>query len=278
MGRIQQVTGAFALAAFAALGGGCINLQPDVKPGVKANPPVETMHDPAVQQAAAKMPALVPSASLAALAKASATDLPKGSATDMALAWQNKVAQLPDPTRNGAMINGVVGQMFLFAADSKPAQANGTLTVEMFDHSPGVPDGKRLGQWTFEKDALKKLTTMDERFGKSYALFLVWPEYDPNVSRVKLTVRYDPERGFPLYAPASTLTFDNGSHGSPTSSRTQTNPGVAVAGFGGLPAAAPPAQRFAPPLDPLPVGGRNVPPLAAPTSPNLPSIVIPRQP
>jgi hypothetical protein len=265
MGRLQQVNGAFALMVTVAIGGGCLPVRTDGKSALVKDPVVsETRVDPAVEQASAKVPAAVPSASMAALAKASATELPKGAATDIALAWQNKVAQLPDPTRNGAMIHGVVGQMFLFAADSKAAQANGTLTVEMLDQSPGVPEGKRLGKWTFEKDVLKKLITMDERFGKSYALFLPWPEYDPNVSRVKLLVRFDPEKSYPLYAAASTLTFDFGANGSPTHQRRQVT-GVDAAGFGGLNSPPPSAPQPPPALNPFPVGGRNAPSLPAPT-------------
>ena len=260
MGRLQQVSGAFALTVSAALGGGCMHWNPLNAPGhdqAKANAIAsEPRVDPGVQQASAKVPAVVPSASLAALAKASSGELPKGAATDLALAWQNKVAQLPDPTRNGAMIYGVVGQMFLFGADSKAAQANGSLTVEMLDQSPGAPEGKRLGKWTFEKDILKKLVTMDERFGKSYALFLPWPEYDPNVSRVKLKVRFDPEKSYPLFAPEAMLTFDYGGNGSPTHQK-RTVTGSDVAGFGGLNPPSPTAPRPLPTLDPLPVGGRN---------------------
>lgn len=274
MGRLQQMIGAFALASSAALGGGCTTLHPFAQPAETPKGPSvsETRADSEVQQASAKVPAAAPSASIAALAKASSASIPKDSAADIVLAWQNKVAQLPDPTRNGAMNHGVVGQLFLFTPDSKVAAVNGKLTVEMFDQA----DGKRLGTWTFEKDVLKRMVTSDERFGKCIALFLLWPEYDPNVTRVKLTARYDPEKGYPLFAPVATLTFDARDRGEAIHTK-RTVSGVDAAGFGGLPPATPNVSQPPPPLNPLPVGGRNaqsLPPVNPATGANLPPLVI----
>jgi len=281
MDRFQQVTRAFALGVCVAVGGGCVNTRPfgDMQPAKTtpaATPSGDAKVDPKVQQAGAKAPATLPTSPIAALAKSVARDPGRGAATEIFVAWQNKVAQLPDPTRNGAPIHGVVGQLFLFSADSKAAMANGQLVVEMYDITTR-PDGPRLGTWTFDKDTLKKFVTMDERFGKCYAIFLPWPEYDPAVGRVKLKVRFDPERGYPLFTPESPLTFDKGTNSS-VINRTQTlNPGLSMAGgFGGISAipSAPPASL--PPLDPVPIGGRNVPPnpSATPTPSNLPPLVI----
>ena len=267
MGRLQQISAACALAVSSL--GGCAHLQPLNQTGpeqAKANAMAPGV-DPGVQQASAKVPAAVPSATSAALAKASSTPPAKDAATDIVLAWQNKIGQLPDPTKNGAMLHGVVGQLFLFTAESQFAQANGRLTVEMTNQA----DGTRLGTWTFEKDVLKRMTTMDERFGKCYAIFLPWPEYDPSVTRVKFKSRYEPEKGgYPLFAPEATLTFDNES-GKPIHTKKAVS-GIDAAGFGGLqPPTSTQAPRSLPPLDPLPVGGRN----AANTLPaNLPPLVI----
>lgn len=290
MGRIQlrQVIRALGLTACLAGGGGCITVQTDAEGRLKSvsvgEPPAiaksaepkagDPKVDPAVQQAAAK----VPTASITSVARAAIKDLPRGSAAEISVGWQNKVAQLPDPTRNGALIHGVVGQMFLFTSDFKPAEANGQLVVEMYDITRQPNEENRLGTWTFDKDTLKRLVTMDERFGKCYALFLPWPEYNPQVGRVKLKVRFDPERGgYPLFAKESPLTFDNEFTAAFNKTQT-TNPIGVPAGFAGLPASAPAAPRPLPPLDPLPVGGRNSPvaPAGPPVSlpPNLPSLVI----
>ena len=288
MGRLQQVA-ALGLAACVALGGGCIHVHRDAEGNLKAvdlkapaeptapkAPDVGT--DPAVKQAAATIPAQS-TASVAALSKLVKTDLPKGAATEIALTWMPKVGYLPDPTHNGDMIAGLVGQMFLFGPGYQAAVANGNLVVEMFDETgrPGL-NGTRLGTWTLDKDALRKLVTMDERFGKSYALFLPWPEYKADIGRVKVTARYEPERGYPLYAPAATVALDNGTNSS-VARHTQTVGAPAGdpnfgGGFMGLPASAPTASRVVPPLDPLPVGARS-----ATVSPpaNLPPFVITAQ-
>jgi hypothetical protein len=121
---------------------------------------------------------------------------------------------------------------------------------------------------------------MDERFGKCYALFLPWPEYNPQVGRVRLKVRFDQERGFPLYAKESPLTFDNDFTAAFNRSQSSGTIGSSVAGFGGVTPSGATAPRPLPPLDPLPLGGRNAPVGPAPSSganplpPNLPSLII----
>lgn len=306
MGRVQQVTGALGLVACVALGGGCIHVHRDADGKLKsisANAldakPAEAKVDPTVTPASATIPAAATTASVASLAKFAGKDVSKGTPTEIALTWQPKVAHLPDPTHNGALIAGVVGQMFLFGPGYQPAQANGKLVIEMFDETGRAGasgDGPRLGGWTFDKDTLRKLITMDERFGKSYALFLPSPDYKPAISRVKLTARFEPERGYPLYAPNSTLTFDTENVGQTTSTRSQTIGGATTgtgapsglpsnfgnpssAGFMGQPASPQTAPVVVPPLNPLPIGGRSA--TGAPSAPspsnvptNLPPLVI----
>lgn len=287
MGRLQQVAVALGLAACAALGGGCITVHRDAEGKLKSvdmkvpdGPKApEAVVDPNVKQASATIPGQA-TATIAAMAK-HGSELPKGSATEFALTWQNKVGYLPDPTHNGDMIAGLVGQMFLFGPGYQPAVANGKLVVEMFDESgrPGI-NGTRLGTYTFEKDALRKLVTMDERFGKSYAVFLPWPDYKAEIGRVKVTARFEPERGYPLYAPVAVVTLDNGTNKSVARSSQTVGAPAGDAGFSGgfmgLPPSAAVAPRTVPPLDPLPVGGKSAtnPSATAPLPANLSPFVI----
>src|SRR5204863_4348378 len=217
-------------------------------------------------------------------------------------AWRKKIEYLPDPSRDGSMGPGLVGQMFLFTTTSQFAPADGRLVVEMFDETTRAvqPQPKapvRLGRWCFEKDVLKRLVTVDERFGKCYALFLPWPDYRPDVTKVRLTVKYEPEHGHPLYAEPFLMVIDNGQPaalagfgsadslpvGGPPVGATGFAPPAAgmmpPAGFGGLP---PGAAGFAPPtagmVMPPPAGAGMAPPAGCPQIPpgGLGTIVIPR--
>ena len=294
---------AAGLAAAFGFGTGCIHVHTDADGRVKSvevrtsepksAPADKPKTDPGVKQAAATIPAAVTALPQMALAKLTGKGEPaKGSPIEIAVAWHNRPAQLNDPANNGKMVTGLVGQMFLFGPNSQPAPANGKLVIEMFDETPGAgaaTEPRRLGGWTFEKDALRRLTTMDERFGKCYALFLPWPDYTPAITRVKLTTRLDPEKGYPLFTPPSSLTLDTsatGSMGGPAMSAAPplmigTGPASSApaAGFMGFPAGPQPAPNVLPPLSPLPIGGRsatgepaaNVPPGLAPIAFTIPS-------
>ena len=88
-------------------------------------------------------------------------------ATEFACAWQNRLAQLPDPTKNGASVTGLPGQMFLYAADGpeklKPAVPVGELTIVVYDETPrpqGMPS-KEPQTWHFGKDKLENAIPPD---------------------------------------------------------------------------------------------------------------------
>jgi hypothetical protein len=251
--------------------------------------------DPEVKPAAATVPA-APAAGAAAGGLAKYVPKLGGSggpqAANIAITWRPKLEQLPDPARNGAMGTGIVGQMFLLGPDYKFIQADGKLVVELFDETarPGATQPVRLGEWTINKDWLRRLVAHDERFGKCYVLFLPWPSYRPDIARVKLTARFEPESGYPLYVTPQTMTIDTstGGDGSPISRSWQTpNPGAFPAGPAGafptgpqpspgafpagLPAAASafPAAIPIPPPTPAGTGGLVAP--AGPAAPLAPA-------
>ncbi len=178
----------------------------------------------------AAVPEGVPTAPLSSSAKFENTPVVQASAiskftrpakvpaNEMTLLWRNRIDYLPDPGRNGEMGPGLVGQLFLFGSGLQFAEANGKLTVALYDESPRPP-GQQPNQpegWEFTKETLQKLKTPDERFGMSYALFLPWPTYRPDVTRVRIAVRYDPEQGHPLFAPETRVTIDTSMPGGST--------------------------------------------------------------
>jgi hypothetical protein len=153
----------------------------------------------------------------------------------------------------------------------------------MFDETPrpgfNPQHPPKLGQWRFEKDVLRQLATPHEWFGKCYALFLPWPEYRPDMAKVRLVVKYEPEGGIPLYAEPHVMVLDNGP--------PPGQPGLLPSGLGSGPFAGPPSPMGGPPPAHLAGFGTGVPAPANPMPPmtpmtlppgGLPPIVITRTP
>jgi len=164
---------------------------------------------------------------------------------EVATAWRNKIEYLPNPAANGAMQPGLAGQVFLYTAEAKPAVADGSLIVDLIDETPRPPGVPPLTpeRWEFKKDVLKNLRTLDERFGECYVIFLPWPTYRPDVTHIRLRVRYEPDGGgFPIYAPETRLILGAASGSisdvaaaGPSQPRPEspTGPGLGVFRFGG---------------------------------------------
>ncbi len=305
MGR-KQLPLTVAAAALFALGGGCMTAEgdktqtkkPDVtQPGVLP-PPQETMKRATTGVGGSVVPAggaqpaattppnsagpvVVPAAAASAipsLSKLTARPERKIPATDMAVAWRNRIAYLPDPTRNGALQPGIVGQLFLYGGPKLLfAEPDGTLTVDMIDETPRT-DGKPNAtpeRWQFNKEMLKNLRTVDETFGKSYVLFLPWPAYRADITKLRISARYDPDNGHTLYAMPAVITIDTSApFGAPVWDGTTSS--TPLGGTLGKP--LPPSGGMTPggaqpgvgsqPLQPIPISGGGVPSV-------VPSGVIP---
>lgn len=211
-----------AAAAFGLAGSGCIHIHLDEKDKDKL--PAGLLPASATQSMGKTDGAVTPAAALipggmVSLPKMMKSGGAKNQAVEMSAAWQNRVAYLPDPTREGAMGAGLVGQLFLFSSNMQVAVPEGPLTVELFDESPKAgrpPEAVKLGRWTIDKETLKKFRIQDERWGPCYALFLPWPDYRADIARIRLTVKYEPEGGFPIYATPATITLDTSAPGSNT--------------------------------------------------------------
>ncbi len=131
-------------------------------------------------------------------------------ATQFAAAWQTKLGQLPDPTKNGVMNSGIVGQAFLFTDKLAAADIVGSLTVvvnDATDRANGAA-AKQPNVWHFDVETLKRMVVHDDRFGKSIALFLPWPEEWNDVNRLYVQARYDAPNNYTVYAPPASVTLD----------------------------------------------------------------------
>lgn len=308
MGRVRQIVVASALAA--ALGSGCVHVHTDAEGNVKSvsvgqPTPAAQPGDPAtgggaqppgaVKQAGAVGKPDAPPAKPAGGLMSALSPLPRTSAkpatpsktaaAHITVMWQTRLASLPDQARGGAMGQGLVGQLFMYDQNFQFAMPDGPLTVDLYDETPRANvapgQGPLLERWQINKDVLQTLVTMDEKFGKSYALFLPWPSYRPDINRVRMMVKYEQEGGHTLYATASTITIDNRATagGSPAWAGASPPVNPAVPGGGsvggtGLPPAGTfthngglqPTNGFPPPggagfmMPPIPMGGAPAPP------------------
>jgi hypothetical protein len=128
----------------------------------------------------------------------------------VACSWQNAVRFVPDPTRNGAPNAGLAGRMYLFDPElTKPVEGDGSVAVFLFDETHGG-EPVMLEAWVFDPQTLKRLMKKDPA-GPGYTLFLPWEKYRPDISRVRLRVRYQPAKGSPQFTEdAITLAPSNG--------------------------------------------------------------------
>lgn len=290
--RYSSLT-AVALGAL-ALGTGCMSAdgkksavqKPDVMKAGVLPPPQETTRSIDAPTGAATGPVVQASATTAADAQATSFTTPTAApggggsaaiaklsaklerkvvATEFAVGWQNRIAYLPDPAKSGRMSPGIAGQMFLFGGPKLEfAQADGVLTVDLVDDSPRQPGQPAATpeRWQFPREILRNLQTRDETFGKSYVLFLPWPSYKPSVTRVKISARYDPENGSPLFAAPTTITFDSTPFGAPVWKDVSKE----RAGEGPAPSVMPPVsgnRSFGSPVvqtgPAIPLGGATAP-------------------
>ncbi len=142
---------------------------------------------------------------------------PSKSPTQVICLWQRRLASLPDPTRDGVVAPGIVGQAFLITADNQPADVQGDMIIMMTDETKYHGEQKKQMDQVYHFDpvTLKKLITNDERFGKSIALFLPWPSQWNAVNAIRIQVRYK-QKGMPdLYAGEANIVLDHSTAGTP---------------------------------------------------------------
>jgi hypothetical protein len=214
MGRLRSLIALPAVLALLGLGTGCAGGGFWKNKSTRLPPEVTGTAGRADTSAVIPAGGVSPFASLPSSLSwlAGKSDRPsKGGVAAIVATWQNHIDYLPDPTRNGAMGSGLAGQIFVFDPSDLPALLSGSVTVELQDETkrpPGVPPLKPE-RWTFTKDVIASLRSVDERFGPNYTIFLPWPTYRPDVTHVRISVVYQPENGsFPIRALESRLTLD----------------------------------------------------------------------
>ena len=197
-------------------------------------------------------------------------------ASQMICFWQRRPQHLPDPTRDGVMSPGLVGQLFLISADNKPVEITGDLVVQALDETP-----RQKGQpaavpeiWHIDKVALKKLVTNDDRFGPCYAIFLPWPSSWKDVTNVRMQAKYISKPNPDLFASDVQMTLEFAAPGAAVwNDKGTVIPGAKPTGpseMRGIPdltkalkspsSFSAPALALAPPSTIVPPGGVFLPP------------------
>ena len=191
------------------------------------------------------------------------TDKPAPPVTQVVAMWNNQVITGVDPAHNGTPMYGVAGRVFLFGADLKEnLLADGKLVVELYATPPEQPQGPpvMMQSWEIKKDILNSVYRRTDGIGQGYSLSLPWPNYRPDIAQVQIQMRYEPEKGVPVFT-QNLVALNSGQGATPVySSRTETGnrqPIVAAPPAGTMPPAGtqPPRGGLAPAGGMQPPGG-----------------------
>jgi hypothetical protein len=143
---------------------------------------------------------------------------PHASACQMVATWYPEVLTTPDPAHGGLPVCGLAGRVWLFGPEvGAPVVGDGSVVVDLYDETPGprpkdatpVP----LEEWRFDRDTLKRLQKQDA-VGWGYTLFLPWSTYRPEITHVRLMLRYAPVTGSPLFNDSATVVLRKGESAS----------------------------------------------------------------
>jgi hypothetical protein len=197
-------------------------------------------------------------ASLAALPLAGCTDaaflaksggVPHTAACQVATTWYPEVVTTPDPAHGGAPVRGIAGRVYLFGEQVRaPVIVEGAMVVDLYDEAAPKPkEGTPLPleEWRFDPETLKRLLKQDA-IGWGYTLFLPWGTYRPEITHVRLTVRFEPVGAAPLYNDEGAVVLRRG---ETTSWQNTDVPALRSQG----PAPAPGTAPAVPALPPTPV-------------------------
>jgi hypothetical protein len=184
--------------------------------------------------AIAVAPWLVLAAGCVTLDVTKARDIPCGVPVQAAVTWQTYVLFAADPTHEGASTPGLAGRLFLFGPQADmPLVAAGNVQVRLYNDEPGAAKTEApLEIWNLDPDTLKGKLQRDA-IGWGYSLLLPWGTYRPDLTHIRLTVRFEPTHGGPaLYAQETRLAL----HGQ--------GPPAVIATTTAAPASQAPAQAL----------------------------------
>jgi hypothetical protein len=116
--------------------------------------------------------------------------------------WDRNVRIGQDTQHDGASITGLAGTVYFFGVDDGPSLVpHGKFVAEWYDlNAPIDANTKPLHTQVYEADALSAMKRKSP-VGPAYTLFLDWPNYRPDITRVLIKTRFYPANGrAPVFA------------------------------------------------------------------------------
>jgi hypothetical protein len=147
--------------------------------------------------------------------------------------WDHQVHFTANTEDKGKEIPQIVGRVYLFGSDLKtPIPARGTMQVYLYNDMPDAPDKETpLEKWVIATNIVKVLERRDAA-GWGYTMLLPWTTYRPDITHVRLMVRFDQVGSkIALYSDTVDLTFENPTTPKVDIAHKQSGPKVPMNGM-----------------------------------------------
>jgi hypothetical protein len=126
---------------------------------------------------------------------------PKGEILQVLALWGDGLAVHPDPKNGGVPTPGFAARVYLLGQNvGQPLAGDGTLSAFLYDGAEPLSDKAVPREiWNIDPVNLQRLLARDA-LGWGYNLWLPWRTYKPEVSQVRLVVKYQPAQGGPAWS------------------------------------------------------------------------------
>jgi hypothetical protein len=144
--------------------------------------------------------------------------------------WSPKIELGTNPVDNAPM-PAIVGRVYLFDAKDRTVEADGKVTVELFNDTNrqvGKPCEK-LGNWTIDPKLLAGWRSKDPMIGVGYSMVLPWPTFKSEISQIHMVVHYIPRSGQTLTLADQIMTVEQSPELLQAQQTTPAQPSSAVA-------------------------------------------------
>jgi hypothetical protein len=122
--------------------------------------------------------------------------------------WENRVRVALDPLNNGAPYPGLAAQVYFIGHDeAHPIHARGQLIFDLYDVT-GAPEkpAEMVHRTVIDPDTLRKLRKRCY-VGDGHVVFVDWPTYRPEITKVRVHLSFVPENGTPIYADPTVISL-----------------------------------------------------------------------